>query len=328
MDHIGITESLAKGLANRFFSEMERGIETAQESFFRKLGTKARTRKNFTTIVSAARTSFADYALGFYEGGSARKPYVAFDLLTPVPGRLYNTWNERCLSGASSAINLVPFICENRGSAYNIGEHAVARIFLRTKPSLVKGLVDIKAIKNELAYVPLWASFWGQVLSRTSMFGKCLPVLPSPSGLLFAHTSETTYQIEIRTFVDDSKLSESQLQVKRMMLTLSAGLVASPLSSFPVIEQLDIDDSGILLAYLCHRLIKHERHTLLINTIFEHIQDSQKRIQLRHEFTGLIENISSAGMQETYRSFETIGIRATQLALQQKYRWRKIASLT
>ena len=319
---IAITESLAKGLTSRFFTEMERGIDTAQESFFRRLGSKAGTRNNFNAIVLAARESFADYALGFYEGGSIRKPYVAFDLLTPFPNRLYNTWNEKCLSGASSVINLVPFLCESGGSAYNIGEHAVARLFLRTTPSLVNGLVDIKSIKREMAYVPLWASFWGLVLSRTPLFGKCFPVLPAPTGMFFAHTSATTNQVEIRTFVDDSKLSDDQLKVKRMMLEVSVNLFASPLSSFAVIEVLQIDDSAVLLGYICNKLNKHKELALLISTIFEHIPDSKERPWFGQKIANLIGSLGSDDMLEHYQSFDTIGVRATQIAIQQKYRWR------
>ena len=44
-----------------------------------------------------------------YEGGSTRKPYIAFELLTIDPNREFNTWNEKCVYGSSVIFNLNPF---------------------------------------------------------------------------------------------------------------------------------------------------------------------------------------------------------------------------
>jgi hypothetical protein len=317
---ISMTESLAKGLTRRYFTEMERGAETANESFLNNLGSKTPTRKNFNAIVTAALTAFVDYAVGIYEGGSARKPYIAFDLLTPLSDRLYNTWNEKCLSGSSSVINLAPFFCKSGGSAYNIGEHALARLFFRAPPLVADGLIDIKSIKREMVFIPLWASFWGLLISRMSLFGKCYPVLPAPGGMFFAHTSKTTKQVEIRTFVDDSKLSYDQLTVKKMMLDISGDLLSSPLGSFSIIEHFQIDDTGVLMAYMCRKVAKHSASTLLMSNIFQHIHDANDRAQLSQEFSNLISSIASDDLHEYHNSFKTLGVRATQLDIRKKYR--------
>lgn len=123
-----MTESLANGLKNRFFSEM---LIDKEALGLLKISDRdtPKHRKDFQKFIDRSITFYEKFDLVHYEGGSTRKPYLAFELLTIDPKREFNTWNEKCVYGSSVIFNLNPFVPYNFYSTYNISEHTIARIF-------------------------------------------------------------------------------------------------------------------------------------------------------------------------------------------------------
>jgi len=157
---ITMTESLANGLKNRFFTEM---IRDRDELGALKISAKdiPKHRKDFQKFIDKSVSFYSDFDLIHYEGGSTRKPYLAFELLTIDPEREFNTWNEKCVYGSTVIFNLNPFVANNFYSTYNISEHTIARLFLRTTPQIKNNLIEVKSIYSEFKHIPLWAAFWG-----------------------------------------------------------------------------------------------------------------------------------------------------------------------
>jgi hypothetical protein len=312
---VTVTESLANGLKNRFFYEMTEGSDRAEKIFISEASKLKHDRNGFSKLARVVRESFQDYTLVIYEGGSTRKPYLSFDLLTVVKDREFNSWNEKCLTGDTLLFSLDPRYFNHFYTTYNIGEHAIARLFLRTKPKINNGVVDCKYIKDELIHVPLWAAYWGITLfgsTSKDYFGRCFPVIPAPSGLLMCEFSRETHRIEVRTFVDDANLSHEQLEAKQLLLDAGKGLLDSPLSMFGVLSASNIDSTDLLHSILSSRLHKDFRWATLQNVIFHRVIDDKERISLKKELDVGVRNFSRFTDESTDAFLQTVGVRKFQ----------------
>lgn len=251
-NQITVTESLANGLKSRFFSEMIKGADLAEKKYLDKQ-VQLKSRNDFIKLSQNVRTSLKDYAILVYEGGSIRKPYVAFDLLTAIKDREYNSWNEKCLTGNSMVYSLEMNYFFSTYSPYNIGEHAISRLYLRTKPEFNDGVIDYKYITKELINIPLWANFWGLLASTfkdPETVSKFSPVIPTPSGLLLCEYFKDSKKLEIRTFVQDELLTEDQLMTKELLLEVGTQFYESPICFIVLITPGEIDNPDVLLSLI------------------------------------------------------------------------------
>jgi hypothetical protein len=322
--YINITESLANGLKNRFFEEMIQGEAITQRELIAEFS-KINTNKNksgIEKIVKILNSKYSRYTLSTYEGGSTRRPYIAFDLLTTLNENLYNTWNEKCLTGRTSLLNYEPFYFNTSWSAYNIGEHTISRIFLRTKPNLTKEVVDCLYIVKELKYIPFWASFWGLLLfsyNNERYLKQCFPVIPAPSGLFMCEFSSSSKKIEIRTFIDDKLLTDDQLASKNMLIDVSSDLLNSPLSAFSALCNSGIDSSGVLFGMLCNRISQNSSLHKLLNVIFYKIDDDIKRLQLKRLFEADLKKCITVNDFSLDQYLEKHGVKKFQSYIKQIY---------
>jgi hypothetical protein len=212
-----ITESLAKGLKNRFFLEIS-------DEIIRRLNQAAmpgmrgkRSPSGWLKYEEKFRKIFGRCAFVFYSGGSKRKPYFGFISLWINKDREFNQWNEKCLTGMMAVINSDPPIFEDMNALFNIGEHAIARIYERGLVKVDANLnVDIYSILPEFKFVPIWSSFWVSMFSLFKLsysnlqeLNQIFPIIPTENGLFFGQiSSDLMGQLEIRTFVDDKSLSQ------------------------------------------------------------------------------------------------------------------------
>jgi len=304
-----MTESLAKGLTTRFFDELESGIEPVKDKFSEQLGRKKITRNSWSYVRHVTRDCFKDYALAMYEGGSKRKPYISLNLLLPLKSRCYNSWDEKCLTGTATIINLVPFLIHSLPVPYNISEHAVARLFLRTRISLDNGLVDVKAVNSELIYIPFWSCLWGLFLSDENLFGECQVPIPAPNGLFFAQTNLGKPHVEIRTFVGDHLLLDSQAQIKESMIAMSKNFLNTPFSSFTILENLGIDETETVTAFICRKLLLDERITIILSAIMTQNTAKLDIGAVREKFINFLRIRSGQLPENFFELFDKVGIR-------------------
>ena len=314
-DQITVTESLANGLKNRFFTEMVNGADLAEKTFIGK-NDRLNHRNGFVKLSGNVRTAFKDHAVLVYEGGSTKKPYVAFDLLTVIKDREYNSWNEKCLTGNSMIFNFDPRYFHDAYSSYNIGEHAISRLYLRTKPKVVDGVIDWRYITPELINIPLWSNFWGIVLysAESEKFSeKCFPVIPAASGLFMCEYSTVSRRLEIRTFVDDAHLTHEQLTTKKMLLKIGADLIASPACFLCVLGRSKIDNPSVLIDLLAQRIERHPDYSLLKNVFFHRVEDDAERLVRKAELDRSMKNFTTSVHEDLDTCLIHLGVKKFQL---------------
>jgi len=314
-NQITVTESLANGLKNRFFTEMVNGGNIAEKAFIRKKD-RLNDRNGFAKLSGNVRTAFKDHAVLVYEGGSTKKPYVAFDLLTVIKDRAYNSWNEKCLTGNSMLFNYEPRYFNDAFSSYNIGEHAISRLYLRTKPKVVNDVIDWRYITPELTNIPLWSNFWGFLLfsANSDKFSeKFYPVIPSASGLFMCRFSNITRRLEVRTFVDDAHLTHEQLTTKKMLLQIGADLSSSPACFLCAIGPSQIDNPTILIDLLALRIESHCDYSMLKNVFFHRAEDDAERLSRKNELDRLLKTFSILVHADIDKALRQLGVKRFQL---------------
>lgn len=306
-----MTESLANGLKNRFFFEM---TEDIKKSGTFKIAPQdiPKKRTQFQSFVDKAKTHYSDFQIISYEGGSRRKPYIAFELLSIYPKREFNTWNEKCVYGSSVIFNLNPFIPYSFYSSYNIGEHAISRVFFRSKLIVKDNLIEVKSLFEEVKFVPLWAAFWG-ILFFTSdnkqFIDNSYPVIPSPNGLFLAETDSKSKRIEIRTFLDLESLSAQQLHVRDSLLEIGRIFQISPLSFWGPLSQLNIDRPSIIMKLIAHMLRNHNSIENLKDILFSRVTESPLRLELKRLFDLEISSHAQAVNNILFLDLEKNGVR-------------------
>ena len=144
-----MSESLARGLTSRFFNEM---IELGN-----RLGSKLNSKKpriinrnSHLKYISLVKKDLADALILDYEGGSNSHPYYALDLISAFKDRKFNTWKEKCVSGSTMLFSFSPRYFDWTPSPYTLGEHAIYRLFCRTKPLMGKNGINSKYIIRQL----------------------------------------------------------------------------------------------------------------------------------------------------------------------------------
>jgi len=316
MSKLTVTESLAKGLKSRFFTEMAEACDKVQSSFKLKNAHK-KNREGFFKTVNEVKKTFDEFILLFYQGGSKNKPYVIFDLLTVLAGREYNTWNEKCLTGVTFLVNFEPRLIDDVNAAYNISEHAIARLYLRTEPKFKGDVIDCRYIRNEMKSLPFWANYWALTLyssEKIGFQGNCFPVIPALNGLFMCEYSIQTKCIEIRTFVDDALLNFEQLEVKKLLIEVSNDVIESPLSFFCLLATSSLERVELLHGIIANRVLRHKNYPMLKNIFFHRIEDDKSRMFYKNKLDDLLkEFISLTDFDLLDSELKKMGVRNFQL---------------
>ena len=328
-----ITESLAKGLKNRFFLEISDEINQRLKlaSLIGKPGKKStaawlRYQNKFKEI-------FGRCAIVFYSGGSNKKQYFALIGLSIDEKREFNQWDEKCISGHMVVIGYEPKIAEDMFALFNIGEHAVSRVFERGVVSIKNDTqVDIFSILPEFKYVPIWSGFWSFVFQIFKLrypsqndLNQIYPVIPAKSGLLFGQIGHERFEpLEIRTFVDDSHLNFEQQEAKKVMVEISHGIESSPLCFFPIVGSLGLDDDNFQTGMICYELLK--RYDLVSSVIFHRVVDDQLRYKLKEQFKKCLLDLSKTINEDLINLLRKIGIKNMQLEIKKAILRQKMIS--
>jgi hypothetical protein len=313
-----ITESLAKGLKNRFFLEIDdelvRRLEQAAKPGIRGKISPA----GWLRFIDKYKKIFGRCVFCFYEGGSKGNPYFAFVSLWVNKKRQFNQWDEKCLTGKMVIVNTDPTVFKDMDALFNVGEHAIARIYERGVVKVDKNLnIDIFSILPEFNYVPIWSAFWSFMFdifkryyySNINYLIQIYPVIPTKNGLFFGQISHKDCSpLEIRTFVNDKNLTVEQQQAKQILLNVSSGMESSPLCFFPIGGDFEGEGEGILIPIICLQMLKN--YDAISSIIFYRIDDDQLRYQLKDKFKKVLIDQSNLVSQELIDLFKKIGVRA------------------
>ena len=294
-----IDEKIASGLMKQFWAEMvhRQNVEFGRAADFnvnKKLISKVKGKGSWLEQLKRIGGFFESTNLLTYIGGTERRPYLGLMLLYALKEREYNSWNERCLTALVLLTAPNPMFSQNYISLFNIGEHAISRLFLR-KPSHERhgnGLVKIDSILDDIRPLGAWAAFWHHRLVRNKQLydhrDQLSPIVPSPSGLFLCRFSQgPEAQLEVRTFIGKSDFKKSQEKIHDLLSSACEGFLVSPLAFSPFVEKLGYDYPKLLTQIMCLRLVSHAED--LGKQLVEKIEDRALASSLKSELVTTLE---------------------------------------
>lgn len=248
MTSLIIDERHSKGLANQFFNYFSEDSHKNLNHRF-KSRNKLKNRNSFAHFIEEFKAYNKNYSLNTLVTGSKRNPFLIFNLILPHKQRPFNTWKEKSLSSNVYMENIREYYW-NKSTApqceqnFSIGEHAISRVFLRSGLANVFGQDNYSIILDEMKYICLWASFWSALLFNINDINENIDdekkkkikiLIPAPNGIFLGYiVHDEVHHLEIRTYLNKKDLSQNQLKLREIFLSLSKNLECSPLSFYPL----------------------------------------------------------------------------------------------
>lgn len=306
-----IDESLANALKNKFFKDLTDSTNLSLAKA-RNQSRGKRTRNGFVKSAQATLSNFSGTSVYQYEGGSSSAPYFAFDSLLAISERELNSWQEKCLSSISVILLFGAHEPLFSNGAYNIGEHLVSRLIQRS--GLINDPLKFnpRIVIDELAYVPLWSNFWllMSMFEDDYQFDEDLTILvPAKHGLMLGHLNPVSRLVELRTYVDDSKLADTQRVIRDMMLSHSKLFLNSPLNFAlaPAMKpQMGVHSSLMML--LTGLVLNDKFGDILFNYMTERYAD-QVRPVVKKRLLKSLRDMSQHASPELYELLTTHGLK-------------------
>jgi len=287
-----ITESLARGLTTRFFREMDEFATKAELQLLTKIP-KIKDRNSYKKYIQEMKRSLGEAILVDYLGGSNSKPYFALDLIEIYKEREFNEWKEKCLTGSTLIFSYDPRVFDTLQARYTLSEHAIFRLFCRTKPNLIGKIVDYKYILTQLKHVPLWSNFWQlQYFYDEDTIPKINAFLPAPDGLFLGDFNKEKRLIDVRTFISDNQLSEKQYAAKSALLKIGEPYLSSPLS-FAIAVAGRFDFPSAIQNNICYEIFNSNEFRNIKDNLFERVDDDNQRASIKNKFELKIKEFAS-----------------------------------
>jgi hypothetical protein len=262
-----IDEALAKGLAKQFILSCNEGVEKS----FKKMFTLAHdkdyaSRNGREKIIVLFDTLFKKHSLSNTLAGSKRHPYIGYVLICGLHDKNYCNWSEDALSSVKFVHNLMD---RSQGtihdfSSFYIGVHCISRLFQRSNLITSLNFIDYGPILSEMSLIPLWSNFWELLFSDLKNIYEVdisivTPMVPSANGLFFCKQSEINgmQNLEVRTYVHKSKLTETQNKVREVLLIASKNFESSALSLYPCLTLFpasSLNDLELARTVIFHRI--------------------------------------------------------------------------
>jgi hypothetical protein len=127
-----INDTLASGLKNRFWSELDSNYDKATlliERYKSNHKIKLRSRNGIDKFDSALRSGYGNSLLASYKSGSRNSPLMRYALLAGIKNTV-NEWDEKTFHIIDMAFDVFGQT-KYYPTMLRVGEHAVSRVFQR-----------------------------------------------------------------------------------------------------------------------------------------------------------------------------------------------------
>jgi hypothetical protein len=319
-----VNETLASGLKNRFIVE----VEDQSKEFKRSIKDnefQLKLKSSWDDFSRHLNRCASGGKLCDYEGGGNKRRYRTLSLIYSAKDRPLNSWNESCISGLDVFFTLNPVNIETVYAPYAVGEHAIARMFMRLKGIGDDWSKNRSIILNQLEQIPLWSNFWLKTFYRSLRLKeheKCFPVIPAPDGLFLCEFDLIHYFIEVRTFIGDSQLTEEQAAIKRMLLDIGVTFVNSPASFSVDLAAITSEPGWLMQMGVSKFLSEHKHFEILMRAVFSKFDDDKRRMEVRGNVGKEIKIYGDSYSDDMHKMYERMGARKFMIyarnALQKK----------
>jgi hypothetical protein len=235
-----VDERIARGYAKQLISWFDDDITEAH-----KLSRKAikegrklfQSTQSFEKLAVKFRNIYKNFFINYFFCRTKKNAWLAYTSFKPTEIE-YKGHIEK---GITADVLYLQFLGDEgldvKPGWFLIGEHAIARTFERS--NLINENVKYSAnlILTEFSLVPFWTNFW--ILFRAFIKKSNIefsPVIPTNNGLFYCEfegITESVSKLHLRTYVGKKELSESQDNLRRLLLKASEDLKNSTLSFFP-----------------------------------------------------------------------------------------------
>jgi len=151
-----IDESIAKGLVKHLLAWLPDEIENAKGRFKKKV-TKSMllSRSGLKEVQKYHFDEFGKFSLCYLVGGSKRNPYIGFVAVNPLENKPYEGWVEEAIFGEVVICNLYNGTQHSEATfaKFAIGQHALARVYQRSKLINENNITNPYSIISELKFM-------------------------------------------------------------------------------------------------------------------------------------------------------------------------------
>lgn len=308
-----ISESLARGLKERYFFELQEGVLKSIATMLSDMKIYSG-RNNFNKWAESAKVKLGDNVISTYHGGSNRRQYFAFEILDFLPEREFNSWMEKSVYGRKIVIKEGSYGNNSTISRYGISEHAILRIFQRLDHNIYTNGYSQRKILSELSLIPLWANYWVSIfgnfidddLAIYKDIGICIP---SENGVFLANFDVKTSDIEIRTFVNDELLTVEQKIIKKALFQIGQMLNPSALT-FASDITIHLDKSIVFIRLVLSSLIfKNDAMICILKNMTSKIENDKLRPYIKEKIFNAIKEDSKYINTEDFDYLKSHSIR-------------------
>lgn len=282
-----IDESLAKGLANRFFDETARNVDRTIGAFSSR-NMLYETKKGWLKKEREFIRAVEPIIFKHHWCGTASKPVSAV-IGIEASNHFFKDWTERCITGHAlysqyrGAISFEP-----RPVPFVISHHALSRLFQRCDELReVATNWDYKAVLKMISPLVAWSGFWSSLVvgDDLSIFRRIKseranfefrPIIPSPHGLFLCECSDQYTGVALRTFVSNKMLRADQLEARDILLRCFAGFENCGLEFHPSAAMENIERTEIFTFLLRERIGRFKSQ--IKSLIYEGVSPEKIRI--------------------------------------------------
>ena len=300
--------NLARGLKERFFREYSEELFSDLREFATN-NFKAINRNNFEEKTPLIIEKSKGSIIKSIVSGEKRNRYLAIETLSNKIEIEKSEWSESGLHGMSVIMKVGFNHIKATPLKYIISGHSILRIFERTK-TISKDFQYSKIdVINELTQVSLWSSFWttyAMTYSNPKLWESLSYIIPTPNGVFLCNLNATEMHIDVRTFVDQTLLSDTQNSIRRDLFNIGEQFNLSPLAFGTSMVQFEPNIFTGLFYVMTKFLTAKMDIESFLNQMTKDITGEATRAEAKNQINNLLVDSSKIITDDFYNLISTL----------------------